>query len=243
MRKNPAKTKYLKMAMAGAVLIISAVIFTVMLSGCSSSFFVSGASYGYFIWEDKNSDIHIAWSADKKDNSFKGSIATDGIISEYELIGFEEDDRFDIGSEKSNIDFDAALSANDFSDEIVISLKGHSYVEFDLKINDGYDLSRINAGGFLVSPDDTVFKLEKDYFEKVKKMPFYERHPVSGFISKLAGDMAFTLFYLFLIGVVIIEIIRITLFRKNRKYNWYLFLCYGILAAAEVVVFILLKNR
>ncbi|MBM3700379.1 MAG: hypothetical protein FJW68_05625 [Actinobacteria bacterium] len=243
MQEKPLKTKYSRAVLTAVLFAVFAIIFTFALSGCSGSFFVPGASYGYFIWEDKNSDIHIAWSADKKDTTFEGSIETDGIIYGYELIGFEESDRFSIDDAKSRIDFYAGLSAQDFSDKIIISVKEHSYVEFDLKINGAYDLSRINVGGFLVNPGKEVFRLQKDYFDEVKSMPFYKRHPVSGFLSKLAGDTGFTLFYLFLAGVVIIEIIRITLLRRKRKYNWYLFLCYGILAALEVVVFIVLRNR
>ena len=58
--------------------------------------------------------------------------------------------------------------------------------------------------------------------------------PFEGFLRKLAADMRFTMFYLFILGVIVIEIIRITIFRKRKINNLYLFLCYGILIAIEV---------
>jgi len=236
------KPKKIKKIILFLLLVTMAASLLAAISGCSGSSFVPGASYGYFIWEDSGSDIHIAWSVDKKDTVFKGSVSTDGTIEVYELIDFEESDEFDISAEKDRINFNAELSAEDFSDKIILSVKDYSYIEFDLKINDGYDLSRTNVGGFLNNPPDGVFRIEKGYFDKVDKIPAYQKHPLSGFLSKLAGDIRFTVFYIFIIGIVIIEIIRITILRKNKKNNWYLILCYGVLVLIEITVYILLRR-
>ncbi len=212
------------------------------LCSCTGSFYIPGASYGYFIWKDSSSNIHIAWSADKKDTAFKGKISTDGEFVTYLTEDFEESDRFGINSEKDEINFDAGLSARDYSDKIIISANNYSYIEFDLKTNGGYDISRVNVGQFLNNPDGEVFRITPGYFESLKSIPFYKKHPVSGFISKFAGDISFTLFYVFIAGVIIIEIIRITAIRKNKKYNRYLILCYGVLIIIEIILFIALRR-
>lgn len=159
------------------------IILPVLLSGCAKPLFIPGATLGYYIWEDSEDNIHIAWSADRKDNSFKGSISTDGRISEYELIDFEEEDSFTIAEDEAGLDFDATLSSQDYSDEIVFNAGDYRYIEFELKINDAYDLSRTNLGNFLNSPPDGVFKITKGYFDKVEEIPFYRRPPFSGFLK------------------------------------------------------------
>ena len=199
---------------AGAVFLVLALIL-IFISSCAGPVFVSGASFGYYIWEDKEENIHIAWSADRKDNKFDGKVSTDGIILSYELSGFEEDDVFKISAEKKAFDFAATLSADDYSDEIVFYPQDYNYIEFELKINDAYDLSRTNLGRFLNSPSEGKFRIDKEYFEKVDEIPFYKVPPFEGFLRKLEADMRFTMFYLFILGVIAIEIIRITVLRKK----------------------------
>jgi hypothetical protein len=234
--------KNLKKILALVVPAVLVFMLLACLCGCTSSFYIDGSSYGYFIWEDSSSNIHIAWSADKKDTTFKGKISTDGEFVSYSAEDFEENDRVGINSEKNEIIFDASLSAKDYSDKIIILADNYSYIEFDLKMNDGYDTSRVNVGQFLNNPDEEVFRTTPGYFESLKDIPFYKKHPVSGFVSKFSGDIGFTLFYVFIIGVVIIEIIRITAIRKNRKYNRYLILCYGVLIVIEAALYFLLKR-
>jgi hypothetical protein len=234
--------KSFKRMLALAVLAVLVFMLLVCLCSCTGSFYIAGASYGYFIWEDSSSNIHIVWSADKKDTAFKGKISTDGEFVSYITEDFEESDRFGINSEKNEINFDAGLSAKDYSDKIIISASNYTYIELDLKMNDGYDISRVNVGQFLNNPDGEVFRITPGYFESLKSIPFYKKHPVSGFISKFAKDISFTLFYVFIIGVIIIEIIRITAIRKNKKYNRYLIICYGVLIIIEIVLFIALRR-
>ena len=233
-----------KITRAAAVFFAAAIIAVLLfcLVSCSGVAFVPGASFGYFIWEDKDSNIHIAWSVDRKDTNFEGRIITDGAIGAYELVGFEDSDKFEISQAKDSMGFDANLSEDDFSDELIFKAEGYSYIEFELKINDAYDLSRTNLGAFLNSPDQGVFRIDKGYFDKISDMPIYTKHPLSGFLYKLAKDIRFTVFYLFVFGAIAIEIIRITALRKNKKYNWYLFLCYGVLILLIFIVYILLKR-
>jgi len=225
-----------------ALALAAAVILLLSLVSCTGVAFVPGASFGYFIWEDSDSNIHITWSVDRKDTSFDGKIDTDGIIADYELVGFEENDKFNINESKNSMDFDATLSEDDFSDEIIFKASGYSFIEFDLKINDAYDLSRTNLGAFLNNPEQGTFRIDKDYFDEVRDMPIYTKHPFSGFLYKLAKDIRFTVFYIFIFGAIVIEIIRITALRRNKKYNWYLFLCYGVLALIIFAVYIILKR-
>ena len=79
-------------------------------------------------------------------------------------------------------------------------------------------------------------------------MPFYKKHPYSGLFYKLSKDMFFTISFVFILGVIIIEIIRITAIRKkilaraNKKYNYYLFLCYGILIIIGAGIYLFLTR-
>ena len=243
-RREDKKATGKKITRAAAVFFAAAVLLAILLClvSCSGVAFVPGASFGYFIWEDSSSNIHIAWSVDRKDTTFTGKITTDGVIDNYELVGFEDSDKFEISKNKNSMGFDASLSADDFSDELVFKDSGYSYIEFELKINDAYDLSRTNLGAFLNNPDQGVFRIDKDYFDNLSDMPIYTKHPLSGFLYKLAKDIRFTVFYLFVFGAIAIEIIRITALRKNKKYNWYLFLCYGVLILLIFIVYIVLKR-
>ena len=135
-------------------------VILLLLTGCTGIFYISGASYGYYIWEE-DSSIFVEWSADRKDSKFDGKISTDGKITEYKLKEWEEEnDVIKVGKDK--IEFSAALGSDDYSDGFSFTLQDYTYLEFDLKINDGYDLSRINVGGFLENPENSIFRIEKN---------------------------------------------------------------------------------
>jgi hypothetical protein len=224
--------------------IIGFVLFIVLITGvsCQGIFFIPGASYGYYIWQDKDKLIHIAWSDERKQINFSGWIATDGKIIDYKKIDIEDEDKITINNDKNKIEFSDSLSENDYSDEIVLNVTNYSYLEFELKINNSYDLARINIGRFLNNPQNGIFRIDKGYFDNLKKVPFYKRHPWSGFFSKLSGDIGFTLFFISILGIVAIELIRITTLRKKKKNNWYLILFYGVLFAIDLCVYLFLTR-
>ena len=123
-----------------------------------------------------------------------------------------------------------------------MTVTDYSYLEFELKMNKGCDYSRINLGESLNSPEDCNFKIEKGYFDNLKKVPWYQKHPWTGFFYKLSTDILFTLIFIFILGIVAIEIIRITIIRRNRKYNWYLILLYGVLILVDFGVYLFLTK-
>ena len=197
------------------ILLFLAALILPLLAGCRGIFYISGASYGYYIWEE-DSNIFVEWSADRKDSKFDGRILTDGKITGYKLKEWEEEnDVINVGEDKIN--FLATLDSQDYSDGFSFTLQDHTYLEFDLKMNDGYDLSRTNIGGFLENPEDNVFRIEKGYFDQLKEKPWYNKHPFSEFFNKLFSNKYFTFIYLFILGIIIIEILRITVLTKRRK--------------------------
>jgi hypothetical protein len=221
---------------ASLALLVMAVF---LLAGCSDIFYIPGASYGYFIWEE-DGRIFVEWSVDRKDTEFSGKITTDGEISSYSLKEWEEDSDIIKTGEKEII-FSSTLDGEDYSDGFSFTPDDYTYLEFDLKINDDYDLSRINAGGFLESPGDGVFRIEKGYFESVRMKPWYQKRPFSEFFYKLFANKYFTFLYLFILGVIIIEIMRITVIAgKSKKVLW-VASSYVILAVAEACIYFVLK--
>ncbi|MCL4416172.1 MAG: hypothetical protein M1365_05665, partial [Actinobacteria bacterium] len=80
---------------AATILVIVFLASLLLLSsaGCKKVFFIPGASLGYYIWQDKDSNIHIQWSSDRKENSFSGSVSTDGKITDLKKNSFEDDDK------------------------------------------------------------------------------------------------------------------------------------------------------
>ncbi|MBL7060953.1 MAG: hypothetical protein ISS13_03870 [Actinobacteria bacterium] len=210
-----------------------------LLSGCRGIFYIPGASYGYYIWEE-DSNIFVEWSADRKDSKFDGRISTDGKITKYKLNEWEEEnDVIEVGENK--IEFSATLGSEDYSDGFSFAPQDYTYLEFDLKMNDDYDLSRTNVGGFLENPEDNVFRIEKGYFDQLKEKPWYRKHPFSEFFNKLFSNKYFTFVYLFILGIIIIEILRITVLTKRRKKIIGLAISYTSLILVEICIYFVLK--
>ena len=226
------------------LILIFLLLFSIVIigTGCNGIFFIPGASYGYYIWEDSEDNIHIAWSIDRKDANFNGWIAMDGEIRDYKTLDWEENDNVKILENNSKIEFNATLSENDYSDEIILVIDNYSYLEFDLRINDGYDLSRINIGEFINNPNNNIFRIEKDYFSQLDKKPWYREHPLSGLFYKLSANIIYSLAYIFLLGVIIIEILRITVIRRSSRYWWYIVISYCVLILIDSGVYLFLTK-
>ncbi len=224
------------------ILLIALIVFSFLIigTGCKGIFFIPGASHGYYIWEDEDDDIHIAWSIDRKDSRFSGEVQTDGKIIGYEVFEWEESDSILVIND-SRIEFDATLDRYDYSDEFVFTPADYSYLEFNLKINDGYDLSRINLGEFINSPGDGIFRVSKGYFEDLEREPWYKKHPWSGLFYKLSADIKFSLIYVFILGVVIIEILRISAFYNKKRKPLAILVSYAILISVDVEIYYFLK--
>jgi len=230
-----------KISTISKIIIFSVLMVLIILSvcGCKGVFYIPGASYGYYIWEE-GSRIFIEWSVDRKDTKFDGEISTDGKINGYELKDWEEGNDT-IRVEEDGIVFSATLNGEDYSDGFNFDVQDYTYLEFDLKINDGYDLSRINVGGFLENPENNVFRIEKDYFNQLGMKRWYQKRPFSEFFYKLFSNKYFTFLYLFMLGIIIIEILRMTtLARKRRKIIW-LTASYITLILIEICVYFILR--
>jgi len=220
------------------IILILLIVIAAIASGCQKVYFMPGASYGYYIWEE-DGKIHISWSVDRKDTAFSGSIETDGRIKNFETVAWEESDIVDAGEGK--ISYSSTLSTEDYTDGMIIEIADHEYIEFDLMINGGYDLSRIHLGAFLENPGDSSFRIEKDYFDKVSRIPWYGRHPFSEFFHKLFSNKYFTFLYIFMLGIIIIEIIRITYISTKKRKYLYTGVLYIILICLEIVVYFILR--
>ena len=216
-----------------------AILVLLLLGGCRGIFYIPGASYGYYIWEE-DSRIFVEWSVDRQDTKFDGSILTDGKITDNKLTGWEEGNDV-IKVEENRIVFSATLSDNDFSDGFSFNVQDYTYLEFDLKINDDYDLNRINVGGFLENPENNVFRIEKGYFNQLRLKHWYQKRPFSEFFSKLFSNKYFTFLYLFILGIIIIEILRITVIARRKRKIFWLTVSYTVLIAVEVVIYFILK--
>ena len=236
------KSKILKITAQTIILAMLVCVLAVSGFACTKIVFISGVSSGYYIWKDGAEKIHVAWGMEKAESTFSGSIATDGKISIADNTGFNEDDMVSLNDESNRLQFDTKIMEGELSQAIVFDAESYSYLEFDLKINDGYDLDRTHVGEYLANPQTPVFKISVSYFDDLKKIPFYKKPPLSGLFYKLSRDLAFTLIFIFILGALIIEIIRITAIRKNRKYNRYLFLCYGVLIIIIAGVYLLLTR-
>jgi len=221
------------------VLVFLAALILLLLAGCREFFYIPGASYGYYIWEE-DSSIFVEWSVDRKDTKFDGRILTEGKITGYDLREWEEEnDVIKVGEDKIN--FSATLGSKDYSDGFSFNVQDYTYLEFDLKINDGYDLSRINVGGFLENPENNIFRIEKDYFSQLKMKHWYQKHPFSEFFSKLFSNKYFTFIYLFILGIIVIEILRVTILTRRRKKIVWVTISYTSLILIEICIYFILK--
>ncbi|MCE5330361.1 hypothetical protein LLG07_08545 [bacterium] len=220
------------------LLLISGILLIGLLTSCSKPLIIPGASFGYYIWKDSSNNIRLVWSADRRDNSFSGTVKTDGSFDSVEKLGIENDDKINIS--KKEIDFNAKLSAQDYADEIVISDSNYSYIEFDLKVNGQYDASRINVGKYLNNPEGQVFKIDVNYFENLREVPWYNNHPYAEFFHKLFANKYLTFVYIYIIGIIIIELLRITKFASKKKKGLLIGISYLIVFLIDSGFFIML---
>ena len=221
------------------LIIFILISFILVFAGCQKLNFIPGASYGYYIWEEDGS-IHISWSIDRKDASFTGSIRTDGDIIGIELIDWEEND--DTATGRNAISYTSTLGFEDYTDGIIIEIQEYEYIEFDLRIDDSYDLSRVHIGAFLNNPESSPFRIGPDYFNEIRSIPWYERHPFSSFFYKLFSNKYFTFLFLFIVGGVVIEIIRLTVFSEKKRRKLYTGISYIILLCLEIVIYFILRS-
>ena len=228
----------LKFVVQLILLFLVAVILSGLLSSCSKPLVIPGTSFGYYIWKDSQNKIYLEWSADRKDNNFSGVVKTDGNFNKVEKTGIESEDI--IKQTDKEIDFNAKLSENDYSDELVIAVSNYSYLEFDLKINNKYDLSRINIGKYLNNPSTEVFKIDANYFENLKKVPWYKNHPFSEFFHKLYVNKYLTFIYIFLLGAIITGLFRITKFELKKRKALLIRISYLILFLIDTGIIIML---
>ncbi|GAI15414.1 unnamed protein product, partial [marine sediment metagenome] len=134
------------------------------------------------------------------------------------------------------------LGEDDYSDEIIFTPIDYSYLEFDLKINDSYELSRINIGEFVNNPKNNIFRIEKNYFSRLKEKPWYKIHPFSEFFKKLYVNKISTLIYVFILGIIIIEVLRIGVFYNNKRKTIYLIISYIVLIFIDFGIYLFLKK-
>lgn len=234
------KVQNTRIRLTGFVLLIlfSAVLLMGLATSCSKPFFISGVNIGYYIWQDNQGRIHLFWSADRRDNSFTGIIKTDGNFNIVEKSGFEKEDK--INESGKEIDFNASLSPDDYADEIIISASNYSFIEFDLKMDGKYDLSRINIGKYLNNPETEIFRISPDYFKNLKQIPWYKNHPFTEFFHKLFANRYLTFIYIFVCGTIIVELLRITKFASKKKKGLLIGISYIVLLFIDVVFFIML---
>jgi hypothetical protein len=220
------------------IILVVAVVLLGIISGCQKVLFMPGASFGYYLWEDEKG-VHIFWSVDRKDTSFSGTIAVDGELTDYELVDWEDADNADI--DDGIVSFTANLSREDYSDGIILKVTDYEKLELDLMINGVYDLSRVHTGAFLNNPSTSPFIIEKGYFNNIRSIPWYEKHPFSGFFYKLFANKYFTFIYFFIIGVVVIEIIRITAFSSRKRKGLCTGISYIALIAVMIIIYFILR--
>jgi hypothetical protein len=215
MKKDIKKVNRLKPASFIALIFLCAVLLSGLLSSCSKPLVIPGASIGYFIWKDSESKIHIVWSDARKDANFSGIIKTDGDFTAVEKVGIETEDKIDQSAKE--ISFNASLSLTDYADELIISDEGYSFIDFNLKMDEKYDLARIHIGKYLNSPLSEEFRIDVNYFENLQKISWYNNHPFAEFFSKLYTNKYLTFIYIYLLGAIIIGLARITKLSALRR--------------------------
>ena len=238
MKENTKKTNRLKLAGSAVLVFLCAVFLMGSLSSCSKPLIVPGASIGFFIWKDSGSNIHIAWSGDRRNKTFSGILKTDGDFNILEKAGIEEQDK--INQSQKEISIDATLNAEDYSDELVISAGGYSYIDFNLKIDGTYDLARIHIGKYLNNPMSEEFRIDINYFENLKKIPWYNNHPFAEFFYKLYANKYTTFVYIYILGIIIIELLRITKFAPVKGRGLLLGVSYLVLFLIDAGFFVIL---
>ena len=222
-----------------AIFLILAISLTaVIFSGCREVSFIPGASYGYYIWEE-GGRLHIFWSTDRKDASFSGSVSTDGSIDDVEVTDWEDEDAWEIKG--GTLSYESTLDADDYMDGIILDITGYTYIELDPGINDGHDLSRVHVGAFLNNPEASPFRIGPGYFKEIRQIPWYEKHPFSALFYKLYSNKYFTFAFLSVMGVIVIELLRITVFWKKKRSGLYAGISYLALISLEIAVYFLLR--
>jgi hypothetical protein len=215
MKKDIKKVNRLKLASFIALIFLCAILLSGLLSSCSKPLVIPGASIGYFIWKDSSNKIRIAWSDDRKDRNFSGTIKTDGDFTSVEKAGIETEDK--INQSAKEISFNATLSPADYADELIITVSGYSFIDFNLKMDEKYDLSRIHIGKYLNNPLSEEFRIDANYFENLKTIPWYNNHPFAEFFYKLYANKYLTFIYIYLLGAILIGLLRITKLSAARK--------------------------
>ena len=238
MKDNRKKATRLKFAGFTVLIFLCAVFFLGTLSSCSKPLIIPGASIGYFIWKDGSNKIHIAWSGDRKDKTFTGIIKTDGDFTVLEKAGIEAEDK--INQSQQEINFEATLNPEDYGDEIVISDSNYSYIDFNLKIDGINDLARIHIGKYLNNPLSEEFRIDVNYFENLKKTAWYNNHPFNEFFYKLYANKYLTFIYIYILGIIIIELLRITKFAQVKRKGLLIGASYVVLFLIDAGFFILL---
>ena len=235
-----AEKKNIKTRLVSLIILLTVlmVLLTGVLTSCSKPLIVPGASIGFFIWKDSSSNIHIVWSGDRKDKTFSGILKTDGDFNILEKAGIEEKDK--INQSPKEISIDATLNAEDYSDELVISAGNYSYIDFNLKIDGTYDLARIHIGKYLNNPQSEEFRIDINYFENLKKISWYNNHPFAEFFNKLYANKYTTFVYIYILGIIIIELLRITKFAPVKRKSLLLGVSYLVLFLLDAGFFIML---
>jgi len=231
-----------------------------ILTSCSRPFYVSGASMGYFMWQTQDGIYYLHWCNDWDRNApndnlreFSGMISTDGMISIKNLYQWEDSseveenqDNIKVGLNK--LEFIAYTTNHDYEDGIEFSIDEGKYIEFDLKIDDGYDLGRISLSSFANSPepitqDKGIFRIKRDELLYEAKKPFYLKPPFSTFLFKLSSDIVFTNIYLLLMGIIIVELIRVSILIKNKNYKKLRYISYGLLFLFLITINVILLTK
>jgi len=239
------KTKIKKLLIISLLLIVIST-----LTNCGRPFYVPGASQGYFIWQTEDKEYHIRWSNDwdpraPEDNlrKFSGSITTDGTIdirNPYQLELEEGSERIEnsdtVKAKPSKLEFIAFTTNHDFEDGIDFFIDNGTYLEFDLKNNDIYDLGRISLSSFANSPDEEIFIISEDELLYEAKKPFYLKHPFSTFFFKFSYDKIFANIYLLIMGIILVELIRISVLSKSKNYKKLIYISYGLLFLILIVI-------
>lgn len=200
------------------------------LLGCARPLYVPGASQGYFLWQTSEVSYHIRWSKKEGDHVFTGRISTDGQFGQHQLVDWEPDDA--LQAKGSEITFSGVLKEDDDDqDGFDFTLSSGTYLEFDLKIDNEYYPTSVYLAELPNTATSKIFRIEKNYLLDHARLPFYKKHPFNVFLQKLAADRIFTTLYLLLLGVLFLELTRITLLSRRKDRGRILLSLYLLLLA------------